>query len=250
MSLLLLICLKNPGGLSFCLCKSSTESHYFQLFFVFVWLFLCVAILLFGCRCLAFGLVNDLNIVQRVGAAATFKEDKIKIREKDLLTIPKHKINQVNIEVKIIKSSNKGDKKEMGSASEAMNKSDKFLELISDDSDEEDDVDNDLSGEPPVEEETAFGESPLELFNTGSQYWFCHISLTKHSSTNEEFESLAMRTFPFSFLWLLNECSRIISVHSKKLYSYLVIIEKEHKNILQELEYLVKHTQKKIIPDF
>lgn len=194
--------------------------------------------LLYGCRCLAFGLVNDLNIVQRVGAAATFKVDKIRIRENDLLTIPKHKINQVNLEVRIVKSTSKGDnRKEMEPTSEDINKSDKFLEIISDDSDEEDDVDNDLSGEPPVEEEIAVSESPLELFKTGSQYWLCHVSLTKHSSTNEEFESLAMRTFPFSFLWLLNECSRIISVHSKKLYSYLVIIEKEHKNILQELEH-------------
>lgn len=198
--------------------------------------------LLYGCRCLAFGLVNDLNIVQRVGAVATFKEENIRIREKDILTIPKHKINQNTLEVKIVKS--KRDK--MESASEDTNKSDKFLEIISDDSDEEDDVDNDLSSEPVVEE-TAVCESPLELFNTGSQYWFCHISLTKHSSTNEEFESLAMRTFPFSFLWLLNECSRIISVHSKKLYSYLVIIEKEHNNILKELEHLVKCTQKKNI---
>lgn len=211
---------------------------------------LYIAILLYGCRCLAFGLVNDLNIVQRVGAAATFKEDKIRIREKDLLTIPKHKINQVNIEVKIVKSTNKGNRKEIESASEDINKSDKFLEIISDDSDEEDNVDNELSGEPPVEEETTGSDFPLQLFYTGSQYWFCHVSLTKHSSTNEEFESLAMRTFPFSFLWLLNECSRTIGVHSKKLYSYLVVIEKEHKNILQELEHLVKHRQKKTKSEF
>uniref|UniRef100_A0A1B6FI01 TATA box-binding protein-associated factor RNA polymerase I subunit B n=1 Tax=Cuerna arida TaxID=1464854 RepID=A0A1B6FI01_9HEMI len=192
-------------------------------------------------RCIALGLTHDLNIVQQRGSAATFIVDKIKPGNRDSTVLPRYKINEVTVTVKIVDNLKQAGNLSFNKTSESAYIDEirgKLSELVSDDTDEEEnDYESGVFEGPQIHDVTP-SHSIVELFNTGSQYWFCHTKLDKNSLSLDEFEEFAMNTFPSSFLWLLKECSRMICVPIKDLYANIISLEKNYKYILNEAHFL------------
>ncbi|KAG8311108.1 hypothetical protein J6590_049660 [Homalodisca vitripennis] len=197
-------------------------------------------------RCITLGLTHGLNIIQQRGSAATFLVDKIKPGNRDSTVLPRFKINEVNVTMKIVENLKQaGNLSCNKTAKSADIDRGKLSELVSDDTDEEENDDESGVFEGPQIHDVTTSHSTVELFNTGAQYWFCHTRLDKNSLSLDEFEEFAMNSFPSSFLWLLKECSRMICVPIKDIYANIVSLEKNYKYILNEAHFSACHSRNK-----
>uniref|UniRef100_A0A1B6IRK4 TATA box-binding protein-associated factor RNA polymerase I subunit B n=1 Tax=Homalodisca liturata TaxID=320908 RepID=A0A1B6IRK4_9HEMI len=197
-------------------------------------------------RCIALGLTHGLNIIQQRGSAATFLVDKIRPGNRDSTVLPRYKINEVNFTMKIVENLKQAGNLSCNKTTKSADiDRGKLSELVSDDTDEEENDDESGVFEGPQIHDVTTSHSTVELFSTGAQYWFCHTRLDKNSLSLDEFEEFAMNSFPSSFLWLLKECSRMICVPIKDIYANIVSLEKNYKYILNEAHFLACHSRNK-----
>lgn len=75
------------------------------------------------------------------------------------------------------------------------------------------------------------------LYVVRNKLWQIDVPLKRMRILNKEFEVIATEMFPLSFLWLLRECARMISVPIRELYKEVLSFEnvtadfgKQHKH--------------------
>ncbi|XP_050053252.1 TATA box-binding protein-associated factor RNA polymerase I subunit B isoform X3 [Aphis gossypii] len=82
---------------------------------------------------------------------------------------------------------------------------------------------------------TSYEEKPNTIFlGTGSNYWYIHIN--KHflrkaniSKQNKVFK----KKLPYSFLWFMDQCCRVLDCHTSDLYKQLMDLENEFFTLIQ-----------------
>lgn len=81
-------------------------------------------------------------------------------------------------------------------------------------------------------------EKPNTIFlGTGSNYWHIHISKdilkkAEISKINKVFE----KKLPYSFLWLMHQCSRVLDCRMPELYLELMDLEINFSTFIQPYE--------------
>uniref|UniRef100_A0A1B6DEA7 TATA box-binding protein-associated factor RNA polymerase I subunit B n=1 Tax=Clastoptera arizonana TaxID=38151 RepID=A0A1B6DEA7_9HEMI len=177
--------------------------------------------------------LNDNSIIDiqpQAGMANTFNLENFTDPKEIIEYIT---VNRKSVRVQLFTESFQNLEKESLKADDEELNLNEFLDIISDDSSDEehegdDDIDGTLLGDqedtPLVHSLSSIKEkSSLPLYETRHCYWFCH----KKIESNEDFNIFAANVFPSSFLWLLKECSRVVGVTIKDLYDevmFLIII--------------------------
>uniref|UniRef100_A0A1B6BXL7 TATA box-binding protein-associated factor RNA polymerase I subunit B n=1 Tax=Clastoptera arizonana TaxID=38151 RepID=A0A1B6BXL7_9HEMI len=180
--------------------------------------------------------LNDNSIIDiqpQAGMANTFNLENFTDPKEIIEYIT---VNRKSVRVQLFTESFQNLEKESLKADDEELNLNEFLDIISDDSSDEehegdDDIDGTLLGDqedtPLVHSLSSIKEkSSLPLYETRHCYWFCH----KKIESNEDFNIFAANVFPSSFLWLLKECSRVVGVTIKDLYDEVMFLETK-KNI-------------------
>ncbi|XP_054285333.1 TATA box-binding protein-associated factor RNA polymerase I subunit B isoform X3 [Macrosteles quadrilineatus] len=191
-------------------------------------------------RLAGIGMVNDLNIIQLDGAAATFKVENIALRARDNQAIPRHGINKLNVKAGVVKKLKPAKTRRDSLPIEVDETQLSFVkEIVSDDSDEEEkEVENTVQEPESNDAQFELYSRQLDIHRTCSQYWFCHTKLSKNDLTLDEFDLLSKKTFQSSFLWLLKECSRMIHNTTKDLYANIIFLENKYQHVLNGAQFL------------
>lgn len=85
---------------------------------------------------------------------------------------------------------------------------------------------------------SSYEEKPNTIFlGTGSNYWHIHISKdflkkAEISKINEVFE----KKLPYSFLWLMHQCRRVLDCRMPELYLELMDLEVNFSTFIQPYE--------------
>lgn len=114
-----------------------------------------------------------------------------------------------------------------------------FDDLISDTSSVEDESTDKVSSREDNLEELKHVDYSIKdtknkkfhtLYVVSDKFWHIYVPLKQMRISNEEFEAKATELFPLSFLWLLRECARTISVSICELYAAVLSLEKMTAN--------------------
>lgn len=82
---------------------------------------------------------------------------------------------------------------------------------------------------------TSYEEKPNTIFlGTGSNYWYIHINkqfLRKANISKQN--KVFKKKLPYSFLWFMDQCCRVLDCHMSDLYKQLMDIENEFSTFIQ-----------------
>lgn len=82
---------------------------------------------------------------------------------------------------------------------------------------------------------TSYEEKPNTIFlGTGSNYWYIHINkqfLRKANISKQN--KVFKKKLPYSFLWFMDQCCRVLDCHMSDLYKQLIDLENEFSTFIQ-----------------
>jgi len=82
---------------------------------------------------------------------------------------------------------------------------------------------------------TSYEEKPNTIFlGTGSNYWYIHINkqfLRKANISKQN--NVFKKKLPYSFLWFMDQCCRVLNCHMSDLYKQLMDLENEFSTFIK-----------------
>lgn len=81
----------------------------------------------------------------------------------------------------------------------------------------------------------SYKEKPSTIFlGTGSNYWFIYINkIFLKKADISKTATVFKKKLPYSFLWLLHQCCRVLDCHMSELYLELMDLENKFSTFLQ-----------------
>jgi len=83
----------------------------------------------------------------------------------------------------------------------------------------------------------SYEEKPNTIFLGGLHYWFIHMNKIFLKKTDiTKINTIFKQRLPYSFLWFMNLCCRILNCQLSEIYLELMNIEKKLSTFLQTVE--------------